>query len=311
MRPMKVSTRARLARRAVTRFRLSPEVDLDERRQAFDRVDRVPRPRRLEYVDTEVGGRPAIVATPADGEPERHVLYLHGGGYMLGSPRSHMALAARLARRAGASVTVIDYRLAPEHPYPAAIDDCLAAYRAEVAAHAPAHLVLAGDSAGGNAVLSTLVAARDAGDPMPACAYLLSPWTDLTGSGESMRTKVDVDPMLEPRFIASAAAAYADGRPLDDPGLSPLFANLSGLPPLLVQCGTEEVLLDDSVRLVDRARDAGVDVSLDVRDGMWHVYQAFAPYVPEATDALIGAAMFIRSRSPAHVDGDEEASVAV
>jgi len=298
MRPMTISARARLARRAVARFRLSPEVDLDARRRAFDRVDRAPRPRRLDYVDAEIGGRPAIVATPSDGEPERHLLYVHGGGYMLGSPRSHIALAARLARRAGASVSVIDYRLAPEDPFPAAIEDCLAAYRAEMATHGPRHLVLAGDSAGGNAVLATLVAARDAGDHMPACAYLLSPWTDLSGSGATMHTNAGVDPMLEPRFIASAAAAYAGGRPLDDPALSPLFADLSGLPPLLVQCGTDEVLLDDSVRLAERAAGAGVDVSLDVRDGMWHVYQAFTPWVPEATSALIDAAVFIRSCSP-------------
>lgn len=296
---MKVSTRARLARRAVSRYSVSGDVDLAVRRVAFERIDRLPRPRRLDYADTEIGGRPAIAATPSDGEPERHVLYLHGGGYMLGSPRTHIALAARIARRAGASVSVIDYRLAPEDPYPAAIDDCLAAYRAELAAREPAQLVLAGDSAGGNAVLATLLAARAAGDPMPACAYLLSPWTDLSSSGATMRTKAAVDPMLKPESIASAAGAYADGRELDDPLLSPLFAELAGLPPLLVQCGADEVLLDDSVRLAERAAAAGVDATLDVRDGMWHVYQAFAPYVPEATEALIAAAMFIRAKSPA------------
>lgn len=309
IRSMKVSMRARLLRRAVTRFSLADDKDLDERRVAFDRADRLPRPRRVDYVDTEVGGVPAIVATPTAGEPERHILYLHGGGFMLGSPRSHIALAARLAKRAAASVSVIDYRLAPEHPYPAAIDDCLAAYRDVVDAYDPSIVAVAGDSAGGNAVLATLVAARDAGDAMPACSYLLSPWTDLSGSGPSMITMATVDPMLKPDFIASAAEAYAATRRLDDPGVSPLFADLAGLPPMLIQCGTDEVLLDDSRRLAERAAGAGVNTSLDVRDQMWHVYQAFAGSMPEADEALVRAATYIRTMAPARERVGEGAGV--
>lgn len=295
-----VSRRARALRRAVARLSLMEGLTLEQRRSAFERADRLPRSRRLDYDDEAVvGGVPAIVATPSAVPPDRHILYLHGGGYVLGSPSSHIALAARLGRRAGASVTVIDYRLAPEDPYPAAIDDCLAAYRAVLDRHDPAALVVAGDSAGGNAVLATLVGAKAAGDPMPACAYLLSPWSDLSGSGATMLSHVGVDPMLEPGFVAEAAAMYADGRPLGDPGLSPLFADLAGLPPMLIQAGSDEILLDDSRRLAEFATAAGVDVTLDVADGMWHVYQAFAGLMPEADEALVRAAVYIRTHAPA------------
>lgn len=296
---MKVSARASVMRRAVARFSLAEGLELDERRALIERADRLPRPRRVDYAAVEVGGVPAIVATPTAVPPDRHVLYLHGGGFVMGSARSHIALAARLAKRAGASVTVIDYRLAPEHPHPAAIDDCLSAYRAVIAEHPPGSVAVAGDSAGGNAVLATLVAARQAGDPMPACGYLLSPWTDLSSSGATILANADLDPMLAPEHLAEAASAYAGSRALDDPHISPLFSDLRDLPPLLVQVGTDEILLDDSTRLAERALAAGVDVTLDVDTGMWHVYQVFAGVVPEATEALVRAAMFLRSKMPA------------
>lgn len=288
-------------RRGVQRLTPDRSLPLDERRARFERIDRLPRPRKVVYEDTDVAGIPSIVATPTDVAPDRHILYFHGGAFLLGSPRSHIALAARLAKRAGASTSVIDYRLAPEHPYPAAIDDCLRAYRAVIAEHGPSLVTVAGDSAGGNAVLATLNAARRAGDAMPACAYLLSPWTDLSGRSESMRTRADVDPMLDPQYIVRAARAYAANRPLDDPGISPLFDDPTGLPPLLIQTGSDEVLLDDSQRFAERASASGVEVTLDVADRMWHVYQAFAGYMPEATNALIRAAAFIRNRTPAPI----------
>ncbi|MGI9644460.1 MAG: alpha/beta hydrolase [Ilumatobacteraceae bacterium] len=298
---MKISRRARIMRRSIASFALGAEASLEERREAMDRIDRMPRPRKVDYVDTTVGGVEAIVATPTRGEPERDILYLHGGGYIIGSPRSHIALAARLAKRSAARVTVIDYRLAPEHPYPAAIEDCLAAYRALVEHTDPALVTIAGDSAGGGATLATLVALRDAGDTLPACGYLLSPWTDLTASGESYRSKAIADPMIDGDMIEATAVQYAADTPLDDPGVSPLFADLHGLPPLLIQTGSEEVLLSDSTDLAERATATGVDVQLDVREGMWHVYQAFAGLMPEATEALIDAATFIRTHSPAQV----------
>jgi acetyl esterase/lipase len=296
---MKVSVRARLLRRSIPAFVKDIDTPLPERRAAMERIDRLPRPRKVDYRDTTVGGVPAIVATPTAVPVERHILYLHGGGYVVGSPRTHIAFAARLAKRARAAVSVIDYRLAPENPYPAAIEDCVAAYRGVLEHTDPTRVTIAGDSAGGGATLATLCALRDSDTPLPAAGYLISPWTDLTGQGESTRTKAAVDPMLDPGWLTHVASRYAGGRPLDHSGLSPLFADLTGLPPLLVQVGSDEVLLSDSTRLVQRARAAGVMVDLDVRDDMWHVYQAFAGMMPEATIAVIEAAGFIRAKSPA------------
>ena len=295
---MKVSLRARMFRKSLGGFVKSADTPLDERRAAMERIDRLPRPRRMDYQDTVVGGVPAILATPTRVPVERHIVYLHGGGYVVGSPRTHIAFAARLARRAHAAVSVVDYRLAPEHPYPAAIDDCVAAYRGVIESVDPALVTIAGDSAGGGATLATLRALRDGGDPLPSAAYLISPWTDLTGRGETTRTKAHVDPMIEASWLVTVAEQYAAGRPLDDPGVSPLYADLAGLPPLLVQVGSDEVLLSDSTRLVARARAAGTAADLDVRDGMWHVYQAFAEMMPEATAAVIEAAAFIRMKTP-------------
>ena len=294
---MKLTRRARLARRAIPLFVKDADTPLDERRAAMERVDRLPRPRRVDYEDTTVGGVPAIVATPTAGEAPRHVLYLHGGGYVLGSPRTHISMCARLARRADAVVTVIDYRLAPENPYPAAVDDAVAAYRDLVGRVGASRLAVAGDSAGGGLTLAMLCALRDAGDELPACAYLLSPWTDLTGSGESVLGRDEIDPMIDGRQLQDVARLYAGDVALDHPGVSPLFADLAGLPPMLVQTGTHEVLLSDSVRLVERLTEAGVPVEFDLAEGMWHVYPTFAGLVPEADAALVHAARFIRART--------------
>ncbi|NND74201.1 MAG: alpha/beta hydrolase [Ilumatobacter sp.] len=299
---MAISFRARLMRRLLGRLIQDEKVPLPQRRIAMDRAGKLPKPRRVDYTETTVGGVAAIVATPTAVEPDRHILYLHGGGYILGSPQSHIRLGARLAKYAGAVVTLIEYRLAPEHVYPAAIDDCVAAYRDLASRVDPALITIAGDSAGGGAALATMCVLRDAGDPLPACAYLLSPWTDLTGSGESVTANDEIDPMINGKLITATAEMYAGDRPLDDPGISPLFADLTGLPPLLIQTGTDEVLLSDSERLAERAAAAGVEHELDLQDGMWHVYQAFVGFMPEANAALVRAARFIRAQSPALVD---------
>ena len=275
----------------------------------MDKLDKIPRPRNVDYVDTSVGGIPAIVATPTEVQSDRHILYIHGGGYVLGSPKSHIAMCARLAKRAAATITVIDYRLAPEHVYPAAIDDCVTAYRAIIADIDPALVTIAGDSAGGGAALATIGALKAAGDPLPGAVYVLSPWTDLTASGESVVTRAPFDPMFDGNGLLDAATTYAGDTPLDDPGVSPLFADPTGYPPTLIQTGMDEILLSDSIRLAERYQAAGVDVRLDLRDDLWHVYPMLAGYMPEATDALIRAAVFIREKTPAPLPGAHKVAV--
>ncbi len=306
---MTVSRRARFFRKRIAGMNDRGDMPLEQRRAAMDKIDTLPRPRKLTYVDAVVGGIPAIVATPTAVRPDRHILYIHGGAYVLGSPRSHIAMCARLAKRAAATVTVIDYRLAPEHVYPAAIDDCFAAYRAIIADVDPALVTLAGDSAGGGATLATLGALKQAGDPMPGAVYLLSPWTDLTGSGESVVTRAPFDPMFDGTGLLDAATTYAGDTPLDHPGVSPLFADPTGYPPTLIQTGMDEILLSDSIRLAERFEAAGVDVRLDLRDDLWHVYPILAGYMPEATDALVRAAVFIREKTPAALPESAAASV--
>ena len=296
---MTLSRRARFFRKRIANFEVGDDVPLEERRANMDKLDSIPRPRKVDYVDTHVGGIPAIVATPTEVQPDRHILYIHGGAYVLGSPRSHIAMCARLAKRAAATVTVIDYRLAPEHVFPAAIDDCVAAYRAITAEVDPELVTIAGDSAGGGATLSTLGALKAAGDPMPGAAYVLSPWADLTASGESVVTRAPFDPMFDGDGLIEAATTYAGDTSLDHPGVSPLFADPTGYPPTLIQTGMDEILLSDSTRLAERYTAAGVEVRLDLRDDLWHVYQVLAGYMPEATDALIRAAVFIRTHTPA------------
>ncbi len=296
---MTLSRRARFFRKRIGKFEVGDDVPIEERRAAMDKLDVIPRPRKVAYVDTHVGGIPAIVATPTEVHPDRHILYIHGGGYVVGSPKSHIAMCARLAKRAAATVTVIDYRLAPEHVYPAAVDDCVAAYRAIIADVDPSLVTIAGDSAGGGATLATLGALEAAGDPMPGAVYVLSPWTDLTASGESVVTRAPFDPMFDGDGLIEAATTYAGDTPLDHPGVSPLFADPTGYPPTLIQTGMDEILLSDSTRLAERYEAAGVEVRLDLRDDLWHVYPILAGYMPEATDALVRAAVFIRTHTPA------------
>jgi monoterpene epsilon-lactone hydrolase len=240
---------------------------------------------RCEWVDA-----PSAAADAA-------ILYLHGGGYVVGSLNSHRAHVARLSAACAARGLAVDYRLAPEHPHPAAVDDAVAAYRWLLdRGVAPSRIVIAGDSAGGGLTVATLVALRDAGDPLPSCGVCISPWTDLTCTAESMTTRAAVDPMVKPDGLRRMAAAYLAGGDLRAPLASPLYAQLRGLPPLLIHVGTAETLLDDSTRLADRARAAGVDVTLEVWDDMIHVWHCFAPMLPEADQAVARVGEYVRAR---------------
>jgi acetyl esterase/lipase len=206
-------------------------------------------------------------------------------------------MISRLSRTAAARALAIDYRLAPEHPFPAAVEDATAAYRWLLSGGVdPAGVVIAGDSAGGGLTVATLVALRDAGDPLPAAAVCLSPWVDMEGLGESMTAKADVDPMIQRGEILEMAQAYLGEADPRTPLAAPLYADLTGLSPMLIQVGTAEVLLDDSIRLAERARAAGVDVTLEPWDDMFHVWQAFALLLPEGQQAIDRIGEFVRER---------------
>lgn len=232
---------------------------------------------------------------PATPDRSAVILYLHGGGYCVGSPESHRPITTQLAKLSGFTVYAPDYRLAPEQPYPAALNDAVSAYRA-LRDRGHARIVLAGDSAGGGLALATAIALRDAGLEPPVALLLLSPWTDLACSGDSMRSLARKDPMLSPAGLQRWAAAYAGRMAIDYPLCSPLHAELGGLPPVLIQAGSDEVLLDDARRLERRLQAAGVPVELKLHDGLWHVFQLHAGMLPEADAALAGAVEFIKGR---------------
>lgn len=236
----------------------------------------------------------------ARGAPMRTILYFHGGGYYFCSPQSHRPLVFQLAVRTDARTFSLDYRLAPEHPFPAALDDALAAYRRLIADGTPPDsIVLAGDSAGGGLALATLVALRDAADPLPACALLFSPWTDLAATGGTLVTNDGADPMFCGAAIARVAKFYAGETSPTHPCISPVYADLEGLPPLLIQAGSTEVLLDDARRVAQNARAAHVAVQFEIWPKMPHVWQLFAPFLPEARRALDRAAEFARRHAQA------------
>jgi monoterpene epsilon-lactone hydrolase len=246
----------------------------------------------------DAGGVPgAWIVAPGAAE-ERVLLYLHGGGYVVGSVDTHRDLMARLSRAAGVRVLGVDYRLAPEEPFPAALEGAIAAYRWLVgSALDPAHIAIAGDSAGGGLTLATLVALRDAGAPLPAAAACLSPWVDLEGTGESITTKAAVDPFVRKEALQFMTQHYLGDRDPRTPLASPLYADLHGLPPLFIQLGTAEILLDDATRIADRAKAAGVPVTLDVWEDMIHVWPLFAAILPEGQQAIERIGAFIREHT--------------
>jgi acetyl esterase/lipase len=274
-----------------------PELDVELARSYASRriwSPRVPKGWRLDIRETSDEGAPRGEWLIPPTNPRETILYLHGGGYYFCSPRSHRAITFGLATRSNASVFSLDYRLAPEQRFPAALDDSVAAYRRLLGDGVPAQsIAIAGDSAGGGLALATLLALRDAGDPLPAAAVLFSPWTDLTCSGESMRTNDGRDPMYHASVFPQVAAQYLGSADARNPYASPVFGEFEGLPPLLIQVGDTELLLDDSTRIAAKARAAGVHVELDIWRNVPHIFQIWAPFMPEARDALARAAAFI------------------
>jgi epsilon-lactone hydrolase len=235
---------------------------------------------------------------PHNGLPastDRVVLYLHGGAYCLGSPELYRGLAGALARTAGATVVLPDYRLAPEHPYPAALDDVVEAWDWLTRSRGidATRIAVAGDSSGAGLAAALCLRLRDEQRPTPACLAAISPWTDLAATGGSLIDNEASDVWIPPRLIGPVARAYAGDRPLDDPLVSPLYGDLRGLPPTLVHVGTDEVLLDDATRFVTKARAHGVDASLGRFEGLWHVFHAF-PGFPESRAAVQELGAFVR-----------------
>jgi len=273
------------------------EGDLVTIRKMTSRAPAYPRPEDITWEPVDAAGVPAEWVIPADCVPGRAVVYFHGGGYATGTLDSARALFSHLARATRARLLAVDYRLAPEDPFPAAVDDAVAAYRFAIATgHDPAAIALCGDSSGGGLALATLVALRDLGEHLPRTAVCISPWTDLTLSGTSMQANRDADPMVSAATLGLMADAYLGDVDRRSPKASPLFADLAGLPPLLLQVGSSELLLDDTTRLAERAAAAGVDVTLEIWDDVVHVWHSFADLLPEARDAIAQIGTYVDQR---------------
>ncbi|MFI6408231.1 alpha/beta hydrolase [Streptomyces sp. NPDC050548] len=281
--------------------------DVAEQRAVFSELmASIPLPPDVSTTVGELGGVPVVtVETPAS-DPATVVLYLHGGAYAIGSAADAVGLAAEIVRRTDARAVCVDYRLAPEHPFPAAVDDALAVYRALLDDGLPSSAIaFVGESAGGGLVAATLVAAKDAGLPRPASAAVFSPWADLSVSGASAVSKAAVDPSVTPEGLRTRARDYLRDTDPTTPYASPVFADLTGLPPLLIQVGSHEVLLDDAVRLAARAAECDVRVDLQVWSQVPHVFQGFAAMLDEGAEALDAAAAFTRAHWTDVTEGAE------
>ena len=266
----------------------------EQRRLLREAASGQPLPADVTVTPAELGGVPTAEVTIVGVEPRHVILYFHGGVYVISDAFIAAGLASRIGRRTQARVVSVDYRLAPEHPYPAAIDDALAAYEALLQSGiAPSDIAFAGESAGGGLVIATLVNARDHGLALPAAAFVMSPYVDLTLGGATMETKRDVDRLLSRELLQPRVTDYLQGQDAGLALISPVFADLSGLPPLIIQGGSHEVLLDDAVRLARQAAAADVEVTLDITPGVPHAFQVYSPMLDEASAALDRAGRFL------------------
>jgi monoterpene epsilon-lactone hydrolase len=294
-----VSTEQQQTLDAILRQSAFPaDSDVNEQRRLLRELLSVqPLPAEVTVTSAELGGVPTAEITVDGIEPRHVVLYFHGGVYVMGDAFLAAELASQVGRRTRAKVISVDYRLAPEHPYPAAVDDALAAYQALLDDGIdPSDIAFAGESAGGGLAIATLVNARDHGLPMPAAAFVMSPYADLTLSGTTMETRREVDPLLSRENLQARIPDYTGGQDAALGLISPVFADVSGLPPLTIQAGSHEVLLDDAVRLARGAAIADVEVALEITPRVPHVFQAYHPILDDASAALDRAGQFLSAQ---------------
>lgn len=270
----------------MSKAKQSPGADIETARKGLESLSALtPIAQDITVEKVDIEGIPAEWVTAPNAMDNRVFLYLHGGAYIMGSCNTHRYLASKLSRSTAARVLVPEYRLAPENPYPAAIEDAVRVYRSLLTSGvSPKNIVIGGDSAGGGLTLATLLSLKDANEPLPALAVLLSPWTDMEGTGESMVTRAESDPWLSPDATRLSPRLYIRDLDPRHPLVSPIYADLTGLPPMLVHVGNDEILLSDAARLVDRARAASVEVDFKIWEDMWHVFQTFA--IPEGQQAI-------------------------
>ena len=276
-----------------------PAGDLHDQRQLFEKmITAAPVPADVVTTPGQLGDVPVIRVEIPGTTTDGVILYFHGGFFCIGSAATSVGLAADLARQARMPVMTVDYRLAPEHPYPAAPNDAMAAYQGLLdTGQDIKQVALAGESAGAGLAVATLAAISREGLPQPAAAVLMSPWVDLAGTGESIKTKADVDPVITADAIRVRAREYLGGTDPRDPAVSPIYGSLAGLPPLLIQAGSHEALLDDAIRLAARTASDDVAVTLDVVPGVPHVFQGFAAVLDEGEAALTRAGAFLRAHT--------------
>lgn len=297
----RISLRAKLTRLAFRALmkRSGSALSIEQIRDRFERMQRLvpPPPRGTTTRPVDAGGVPGDVVTTRASLPGRHLLYLHGGAYAVGAPRLYRHFTWRIADAARARVLVLDYRLAPEHPFPAALDDAVGAWRWLLDHGAdPRQMAVAGDSAGGGLALALMLKLRDDGLPLPAAAVAMSPWTDLALTAPSFRSNAAADPMLVADDVPRFAAGYLGGADARNPYASPLYGNPRGLPPTLLQAGSDEILRDDAVRMAEAMSAAGCDIELQVWRKMPHTWQLLASVLPEARAALAEIARFLARR---------------
>lgn len=293
------ATLSALYRSWVERLGAHPDMDLPTMRDMFEEWHLpTTEPAGVTYAEVDAGGVPALWCIPEQCAADRVVVWTHGGGYVVGSMHSHRKVAGHLAKAVGARALVLDYRRAPEHPHPAQVDDAVAAYRWLVSSEGirPEHIATTGDSAGGGLCTSMVLALRDAGDPLPAAIMPLSPFYDMEATGDSIEGNATADVLVGKDILLAMAGMFLGGGSPTDPLANPLHADPAGLPPMLIQVGGDETLLDDSTRFAAKAQAAGVDCTVEVYPAMQHVFHFLAGRAPEADEAIASLAAWVRPK---------------